>query len=263
MRAPPRSRPSVAPERRRLAALVLVAAFAVAPRSRAAGPELGEDPRTTAPASDARQHFELSLTHYREGHYRAAIAELEAALTLDPASKDLLFNLAMVHEKLGQLEQAISALERYAELEKDPADLKWARLSIARMRGALAEFGPPQVAARVPMPPPIVPPIEHREKNVALIATTSITAVAAVVGVIFGIRALALRPGSDPSTGPGTSVEQLRTQQERAEASALVADISFAVGLVSGAASAVLWTHDACPRSARLSPPGLVLRGAF
>ncbi len=237
-------------------------AFTVSAPCRAAGPDPSEEPRT--PRSDAERHFELSLTHYREGHYRAAIAELEAALTLDPASKDLLFNLAMVHEKLGQLEQAISALERYAELETDPAELKWARAAIARMRGALAEFGPPKIAARVPMPPPGVVPREVPERrNTALLVTGSVAAVAAVVGVIFGVRALILSPGADPKTGPGLSIEQLRSRQERAHSSALIADISFAVGIVSGAASAVLWTRDACPRAVSASPSGLTLRGVF
>src|SRR5690348_444092 len=65
----------------------------------------GEDPRAANGEAAPKQHFEEALVHYREGHYRAAVAELEAALTFDPTSKDLLYNLALVHEKLGQLDR--------------------------------------------------------------------------------------------------------------------------------------------------------------
>jgi tetratricopeptide (TPR) repeat protein len=229
-----------------------------------------EEPRAASgEGGAAKQHFEAALEHYREGHYRSAIAELEAALNLDPASKDLLFNLALVHEKLGQLEQAISALERYAEIETDVRELDRARLWIQRMKGARDELSPPAVPARVPMPPPPPPTaaaVEPSSKRGWMIATASIAVVAATVGTIFGVRALAQRPGPNPSTSPGTSVEDLRSAQARAETSALVADVAFAIGIVSSTATAVLWFHEdsACPRpTVGKSPLGLTIRGAF
>jgi hypothetical protein len=76
-----------------------------------------------------------------------------------------------------------------------------------------------------------------------LLATTGLAVVAAATGIVFGIRALSLRPGSDPSTTSSTGIDDLRRRQARAEDAAMVADISFGVGLVAGAASAALFFH--------------------
>lgn len=229
-----------------------------------------EEPRAASGEGvAAKQHFEAALDHYREGHYRSAIAELEASLNLDPASKDLLFNLALVHEKLGELNQAIVALERYTEIETDPRELERAHQWIQRMKGAREELGPPVVPARVPMPPPppAAVPVEPSSNRGWMIATASIAVAAVTVGTIFGVRALVLRPGPNPSTSPGTSVEDLRNAQAEAETSALVADVAFAIGIVSSGATAVLWLRDdanACPRpSVGKAPLGVTITGAF
>ncbi|HWA74882.1 MAG TPA: tetratricopeptide repeat protein [Polyangiaceae bacterium] len=230
----------------------------------------GEDPRAANGEAAPKQHFEEALVHYREGHYRAAVAELEAALTFDPTSKDLLYNLALVHEKLGQLDRAISVLERYTEIERDPKELERARQAIVRMRGARAELAPPVVLARVPMPLPVAPlaaaGAEPKKTNPWLITTAGISAAAAVVGVIFGVRALSLRPSREAIASPDKSIDDIRADQARAEDSAVIADVSFAVSLLSGAGAAVLWLRDSdrCPepRLAR-APLGVSVGGSF
>ena len=107
---------------------------------------------------------------------------------------------------------------------------------------------------------------EPRKTNPWVVTTASISAAAAVVGIIFGVRALTLRPGKEAITGSETSVDDLRADQERAEDAARVADISFAVSLVSGASAAVLWVRDsaACPepKVARV-PFGVTVKGSF
>lgn len=252
-----------------LGVCALVGVFAASPRARAEeASHVGEDPRAAPTQSAApKRHFEEALVHYRKGHYRAAVAELEAALTLDPASKDLLYNLALVHEKLGQLDRAIAVLERYAELETDGKELERARQAIVRMRGARAELGPPIVAPRVPMPPPSPPPADARSSvNGWLIATASVSAAAAVVGTIFGVHALVLRPSHDAGTSPRTSIDSLRSRQGRAEDAARVADISFAISLVSGAGAAVLWLRDVpvTPHpGVATGPLGVTVEGSF
>lgn len=257
----------------RLALLIsLVLAWAPLARAEEASSSAVEEPRAASgELPEAKAHFEAALVHYREGHYRSAVAELEAALNLDPAGKDLLFNLALVHEKLGQLDQAITALERYAELEKDARELERARQWIQRMKGARAELAPPAVPARAPMPPPAsvattAAAVEPHSNKAWILATAGIAVAATTVGAIFGVRALSLRPGPNPSTGPGTSVEDLRAQQAEAESSALVADIAFAVGLASSATCAVLWLGEPSGRAQAPSaslPLGVTVRGAF
>src|SRR5688500_10226785 len=70
----------------------------------------------------ARAHFDRALELYRAGQYAPARDELKAAAALDPGGKDLFFNLALVQEKLGELEQAILALQRFRELESDATE---------------------------------------------------------------------------------------------------------------------------------------------
>lgn len=201
-----------------------------------------EEPRAAAGGgASAKHHFDEALAHYREGHYREAVAELKAALTFDPTSKDLVYNLALVHEKLGELDLAIAALDRYAELETDPKELARARQAKQRMQGARAELSAPVVVPpRVPIPP-VSMPINERRQNPWLLGSSMVAATAGAVGIVFGVRALVLAPGASASTNASTSIDDLRSQQERAETSAHIADVSFGVALLSGALAALLW----------------------
>lgn len=225
-----------------------------------------EEPRAASGNPSAKHHFDEALSHYREGRYRAAIAELKAALTFDPTSKDLVYNLALVHEKLGELDLAIAALERYAELERDPKELARARLAKVRMQGARAELSAPVVVpSRIPIPPVAVP-INDRHTNPWLVATTVVAATGGVLGVIFGVRALALAPGDSATTNASTSIDDLHDQQRRADISARVADVSFGVGLVSGVVAAFLWSRDQpklAPAAAGPSTLGVRWRTTF
>ncbi|MFZ5897344.1 MAG: tetratricopeptide repeat protein [Myxococcota bacterium] len=227
-----------------------------------------EEPRAASgEGTSAKHHFDEALAHYREGHYRAAIAELKAALTFDPTSKDLVYNLALVYEKLGELDQAIAALERYAELETDPKELARARLARTRMLGAREELsGPVVLPPRMPIPP-LSMPINERGANPWLVASTAVAAAAGVVGVVFGVRALVQAPGETASTNASTSIDDLRDQQARAETSARIADVSFAVGVLSGAIAGFLWSQEqpkiAPAAGAQRAPIGLHWRAAF
>src|SRR5687767_8854145 len=103
-------------------------------------------PRRPQPAVSAAQrklaavHFERALAHYRAGQYQAAIGELKLAIAQDATSKDLFYNLAIVHEKRGELEPAVGNMERYLTLETDPLEISRARYAITRMRAARQEI---------------------------------------------------------------------------------------------------------------------------
>src|SRR6187399_432302 len=90
-----------------------------APSAPASAPD-GIRAPTGEDLEEARRHFDVALECYSRGRYRDAIAELEAARRLDPAGKDLVYNLALVHEKLGELEVALAYLRRYLGMERDP-----------------------------------------------------------------------------------------------------------------------------------------------
>ena len=71
------------------------------------------DSGSGAAQAAARPRFERALALYRQGDYRAAVAELKLALELDPSGKDLYFNLAMVQERLGEPEDALDSWRHY------------------------------------------------------------------------------------------------------------------------------------------------------
>ena len=108
--------------RRRLCAIALVAA-ALLPASRAAR----ADETSPANVAAARKHFEKARADYAQGAYREAIGELEAAHSLDPNAKDLVFNLGVVHEKLADIDEALKWFRLYTSMnltaaERDRAD---------------------------------------------------------------------------------------------------------------------------------------------
>ncbi len=204
----------------------------------------------------AHEHFERALTWYRAGKYRQAVEELNAALDRDPGGKDLVFNLALVQEKLGDLDGAIRSLGRFQSLEKDPAELERAAQAIERLQGAQAEFAANRPHSLMFAPPP-APPTRVRGKLDAWVIGTGGVAIASfVVGAVFGIRALHL---------------DSRSEQGSARDAAMVADFAFATSVLAGAGSLGLYFGryaDAVPERLalplfalpRLAAAGVVLR---
>lgn len=126
---------------------------------------------------DARTLFQRGQTAYSQGDYEAAIEQWTRAYELD-ARPLLQFNLSQAFERLGRLEDAIAAVERYLE-HADPDDEHQAdaraRLSALRERLARTSVrivGGPEGATilidgedrgRTPRPDPIpVAPGSHR-----------------------------------------------------------------------------------------------------
>lgn len=224
--------------------------------------EPGADSDTAAAAeASAQEHFDQALEQYRAGHYSRALASLKAAIALDPDGKDLFFNLAIVHEKLVQLPEAIAAWQRFGELETDPAERERARLTIERLRGAQGEVllrpTPPQ-----PCPKPAVPAprIVSRGPNPVLVGAASVAVASLVVGVVFGAKALS-DDVSDARTSATLSATQLRERGRRAEREALVADVAFALAAASAGTFACLWLLSPTEPAARAA--GFTLRSYF
>jgi tetratricopeptide (TPR) repeat protein len=214
----------------------------------------------------ARRHFQRSLELYRAGHYTAALEELEQAARLDPNGKDLFFNLSLVHEKLGQLPEAIAALERFRQLETDRTERERARLTIERLRGAerAGELARTARGASEPCPEPAVPapapPPAAPRTTPILIGAASVAAVSFVVGTIFGAKAWS-DDVEGQSTSPTFSITQLRERARRAEREALVADIAFAISAASAATFVGVWWLS--PKDPAVRAAGLTVRGYF
>jgi tetratricopeptide (TPR) repeat protein len=206
----------------------------------------------TTEAAAAHEHFERALGLYRAGKYRRAVDELQAALAADPSGKDLVYNLALVQEKLGDFSGAISSLQRFQSMEKDPAEVERAAQTIERLQGARAEVGDSSAAQPVslPVPCPGRPPMRGRF-DAWVMGTGGLALASLLVGTVFGVRALSLDP-SGQSTSASTSFATLHDRAERAHTAAIIADIAFSTSLLAGAAATTLYFG----RYADPLPPG-------
>ncbi len=227
-----------------------------APVSPAPAPRVLTD-GSTSPAQ-AAEHFERALAWYRTGKYGRAVEELEAALERDPGGKDLLFNLALVQEKLGDLAGAIASLRRFQSLEKDPKELERASQTIERLKGAQAELllALPHTPAPALAPAPCPAPRVRGKFDGWVIGTGSLALASLLVGTAFGVRVLTLDSA---------------TEQSRARDAAIVADIALATGLLAGAGSVALYfgrfadapAERAAPPQARALPRASMARLEF
>jgi tetratricopeptide (TPR) repeat protein len=219
---------------------------AAQPSTLGADPSSGErnEPKTKEQL-EAQQHFQRAKDLYQTGAYREAIAELEQARGLDPKAKDLVFNLGIVHEKIGKLDEAITFFRQYMEMEGvRGAERAKAENIIKRIEGAKRE---------IPLPPPTdtsgtsgttEPPRTEQTGNgridAATVTATSVAVVGLGVGATFGILALSNKP-TGFVTGRDGTYDALQTKTSDAHTQALVADIGFGIGIAAVVVTAYLY----------------------
>jgi tetratricopeptide (TPR) repeat protein len=240
---------------RRAPRLGWVVAAALAASSFSVRAFAADPPKTAAPAQDpaaqaqADAHYKRASELYQQGAYREAIGELEQALTFDPNGKGLLYNLGVVHEKLGDIDEALKYLRRYQQMDLDPKERAKADAIVKRLEGAGARHEvdkntvvvepPPQ---QPPPPPPTTPPPPAHGRIDVLTIGAGVIAVAGIgVGTGFGLRAIALRPSSGFVTGRDGSYAQLQDDASKAHKDAIISDVGFATGIVAAAATAYLY----------------------
>lgn len=190
----------------------------------------------------ARTHFESGRLHFDEGNYEAALSEFSAAYDLSHRDQ-LLFNLYLVQERLGHLEEAAAHLERYLATDVVPDDERETLTRrLEHLRGRLADEDTPP-----PTPTPATQP-EH-PLLIPGIVTLGVGAAGLVVFGILGGLAL----GEDARLAEACGADAGRTCSD-ADVSGLRdlsvgADVSLTIGLVAAAAGAVLLIIDAVSSS--------------
>ncbi len=241
-----------------LAVLAALACPAVAVAGPTQDPSAEPAPGSPAAVKRAKKHFQQALASYKSGAYREAIAELKEALRFDPNGKDLVYNLAVVHEKLGELDEAIEQFRRFTQMETDPKEIERVEKTIRRLEGARDELRAKQQQTPATEPaeeqpessPPapqmrttrvVVAPREKGRLDAFTYGAAGVTGLATVVGIIYSMRAVSTRPGSDEATGPGTTVFDLQDRAQRAHNYAVTADVAFVVALLGGGATALLY----------------------
>ncbi|WP_437972358.1 tetratricopeptide repeat protein [Sorangium sp. So ce260] len=203
---------------------------------------------------------------YQHGEYRAAIARLEAAVALDPEGKELIYNLAVIHERLGEIEQAERYYRRYLEMEALPKEREEVTAVLKRLQGAKRELSSAKPPPPAPAPSaeafaalPYLPRLPRRSGAAGsgrphgpwLYVSGGIAAGSLVVGGVFAALAVARDPGSSRRTGGGVSVADLQADASAAHRCAVAADVALLVAGLSGAAALYLYLS---PRAPAASP---------
>jgi len=152
------------------------------------------------PPEEAVERYRVAYDHYKSGRYREAIVELEAALALDPESPTLVYNLARVHELLGELDEALRYYRLYEGRLPRGERREQARIrrAIERIEGALSTSpADPEALTEPDWPgPPLEEPPPRRVRGVADAAVwvTGWTGLALLAaGAVLGVLALDAR----------------------------------------------------------------------
>jgi Tfp pilus assembly protein PilF len=253
--------------------------------------------RVRAQSSDDQQahaHFEVAASYYEQANYESALREFLEAYRLSQRSQ-LFYNLSLCYQQLGDLDNAVSYLERYlaevteienrASLETRLANLRERQ---ARQHATGADPGAPEatpedttihgesdepdvtvtVTDTVDSPGP-APSSGGDSLNVGAIAAFSVAGVGLILGATFtGLAAgedgrVAALPCAASRTCAASDVSGMRTD-------ALVADIMWGVSLAAAAVGLVLVIVNPGASSAeharlRVAPSlaGLTLDGSF
>lgn len=223
------------------AALVAVA-LALAQPCAAAG---GDDER-------ARAHVDAAVAYFDEGDFASAVHELDAAYRLH-AAPELQYNLGECYEKLGRLDEAAAAYQKYLGGSRDARDRSEV---VARIAAIEQQIGAAKAGA-APPPPPVEkvvfktvviyrapPPPPGRGARWAGFGVGALAVGALASGI--ATAALAARAtsqvngGGDPRN-PMPFDGAARDAQQTAHTDWIIAGVSFGVAALAAAGSAALF----------------------
>jgi tetratricopeptide (TPR) repeat protein len=215
------------------------------------------------PPAEAVEFYRQGRDHYRSGDYREAIEDLERALMLDPGSATLVYNLARVHELLGELDQALEYYQHYLRLLPEGEDKERDRIeaTIERLQGARAEF---EAGETQPPEPPAQPPPQQIDRGAQYetsrgVADTAFWATVGGSGALLAagltLGGLALSRDGQAETfvvGEDGSVSDRNSLQSEADRLALGADLLLAGAAVGAVTATLLYalrseTHEVLP----------------
>jgi tetratricopeptide (TPR) repeat protein len=223
---------------------------------------------------------------YQRGQYREAIAAYMEASRLDPngpGAPILVRNIAVLHEKLGEVDEALTYFRKYGQMNISDGDRKKNLVDIRRLEGAKKELDEKERARQAALlaqhhddaqvPPPATEPPSHGRIDVLTIGFAGGAVALLVVGTVFGVKAAVDKPSSGFVTGRDGTYDDLVNRTNVAHNDALIADVSFGLGIGAAVTAALLYalrTKDpAKPPSATVSPAplqggaGVALSGAF
>lgn len=188
----------------------------------------------------AKVKYEEGKAHYEAGEYDKALAAFTEAYNLSN-KPDLLFNLGVCSEKIGDSTKAIAYYELYLEENPDAADRDDVAQRLAALKESQAEPAEPEPAAAAPPPPE-----EEDELVVEQEEDTEIFWPGAVIGLgglilasgaLTAIMAYNRYGDLEDSCSPDCSDSKV----SKVKKAALAADIQFALGGAVVAAGVIWW----------------------
>ncbi len=219
-------------------------------------------PVTPAPAPAVPQRaLELhdeARALYAKGKYAEAIDKLTEAVALDPDGKELHYNLGLIHEKMGNLDEALAAFETCLSLEPNPSERQQLERTIKRLRGARRyKLFEPSAGPSVAAPPKV---IEIKREVSPWVWVTGGVAIASFgVAAALAARASAVDPGDEAQTGGGVTLQDLQDDADAAHTLAIGADVLLAVGAAASIATltiAIVSAEADIERVALVGGPG-------
>lgn len=231
--------------------------------------------RAPTPPAEAVEHYERGRRLYLAGRYRDALQELKLALSLDPNSPNLVYNVARVNEDLAEFDDAIKYYRRYHALlpagaaeERDKTEK-----TIRRLQGAKETQAQQRLARErnqpEPKPAPLAPSAGRADLAFWLVAGTGL-ALAAGSGVtgVFALRRE--KEVGDFVLGLDGTIDKRDRFRKQADRLALASDVmSVAAGVAIVSAIVLFFSRnsDLGPLEARVSVTpgagGISLLGRF
>lgn len=146
----------------------------------------------------ARAHYQRGLAQYELDHYEQAVAEFEAGFAASPEPA-FLYNLAIVHAKLGHKLLALRFYRKYLDHGLSAAETKTVQQAIDALESELHPSPAPVAVAVAPSPVPQAalevvvhaPPKKRRVWPIAVGAAAAGVAAAVIIGLSVGLT----RPG--------------------------------------------------------------------
>jgi hypothetical protein len=183
--------------------------------------------------AEARRHFETGTSYFTEGNYESALREFDESYRLS-GRPGLLYNIALCHERLGNLGEAAEHLERFLSLVEDVDG----RDALERRLANLRERQRRREAERDPQPTARPPDTVGGGVPLAAWVAFAAAGVGAVTWGVFGTLAF-LEHGSleDECKITRTCTED---DVSSLETYSLVADVGMAVTVAGAVTGLVL-----------------------
>jgi hypothetical protein len=213
---------------------------------------LGTPAASQSTADDlARKHFESGVAYLQESDYPSALRAFEKAFELSKRA-EIMINIATVHERAGDLPAAVSALERYLELEPDGKHADTVKLRVTNLQKRIEPSTEPEpapsqperelepVATGAPLPPPSVPPptVEREQPNrIPAYVVLGVGGLAGVAAVVTGVLAQQEHADAEQGCAPNCSDDDLSAGRSLALGSTILTGVAI-VGVGVGA---LLW----------------------